>query len=310
MRPPYFNTELTELPKFGTPQVFRATFLDLRRIYQNCCEVYADSSKSEDGVGAAAISEGIRKSASLPREATIFSADVHAIELAMRIVKETQSDKFVIFSDSLGVVRSIESRCRSNIIRRVLHEIHEQHMQGKTIQICWVSGHVGLPGNEEADRVAKAAAVRPKEYVTINYTDWNPVIWDKLNDKWRRRWQRTNSKLLEVREEPGKWKTVATSRKEQVVMNRLRAGHTRLTHQYLMDNAVHDIAPICQTCNNATTTVKHILLEYPGWAEQRRNNMKMLRRPIGVNLRKLLGTEEHDREVISYLKAINLFHKI
>ena len=199
MRPRNVNTKLTEFPKLGTPpQVFRTTFLEVIKRYQHYCEVYTDSSKSKDGVGAAAISEGVQKSASLPKEGTIFSAEVHAIELAMRIDKETQNDKFVIFSNFLGALRSIESRCMSNIIRRVLDEIHEQHMTGKTIEICSVIGHVGLPGNEEADRSAKATVGQAKEY------DWNPVIWDKQNDKWRRRWQRTNSKLLEVRQEPEK----------------------------------------------------------------------------------------------------------
>ena len=60
------------------------------------------------------------------------------------------------------------------------------------------------------------------------------------------------------------------------------------------------------------TTVKHILLGCSGWREQRRDNIKLfvLCRSVRGNIKKLLGTEEHDLEVTSYLKAINMFHKI
>jgi len=32
---------------------------------------------------------------------------------------------------------------------------------GKTVILCWIPGHVGIPGNERADRVAKAALSFP-----------------------------------------------------------------------------------------------------------------------------------------------------
>ena len=73
VRPPNVNTELTEVRKLERSQhLFRAR---IRRRYQNYCDVHTDSSKSEDGVGAAAaISEGMRKSASLPKKTILFSA--------------------------------------------------------------------------------------------------------------------------------------------------------------------------------------------------------------------------------------------
>ena len=63
--------------------------------------------------------------------------------------------------------------------------------------------------------------------------------------KWKRLWQASNSKLHEIRDEPGewrKWKVTPGKRREQVVVNRLRASNTNETHKYLMDNSVADIA--------------------------------------------------------------------
>ena len=83
-------------------------------------------------------------------------------------------------------------------------------------------------------------------------------------DKWKRLWQVSNSKLHEIREEPGEWKVTPGKRREQVVVNRLRAGHTNVTHKYLRNNNVPDIAPICSSCSNAILTVKQILVDCPG----------------------------------------------
>ena len=40
----------------------------------------------------------------------------------------------------------------------------------------------------------------------------------------------------------------------------LRMGHTLLTHGYLMNNDVPDVAPHCELCNNAILTIKYLLL--------------------------------------------------
>ena len=69
---------------------------------------------------------------------------MHAIELALRIIEETQNDKCVIFSELLSVVQSIERRSMNNIIRRILHGLHEQAIKGNTVEIGWVPGHAGL----------------------------------------------------------------------------------------------------------------------------------------------------------------------
>ena len=52
----------------------------------------------DERVGAAAIFGRKSQTASLPIQATIFSAEMHAIHLAIEIVKDVIHDKFVIFS--------------------------------------------------------------------------------------------------------------------------------------------------------------------------------------------------------------------
>ena len=64
--------------------------------------------------------------------------------------------------------------------------------------------------------------------------------------------------LLEVRTTVGDYKQkTCLSPRDSVLLNRLRIGHTRLTHSYLLSA---DDLPECGTCQ-CPLTVKHILVE-------------------------------------------------
>ena len=56
------------------------------------------------------------------------------------------------------------------------------------------------------------------------------------------------------------------SRHKEVILARLRIGHTRLTHGHLMKN---EPAPLCQRCR-VIVSVQHVLIECPLYHEQRR----------------------------------------
>ena len=56
-------------------------------------------------------------------------------------------------------------------------------------------------------------------------------------------------------------------RKDEVLLTRLRIGHTRLTHGHLMCSP-HGPVPVCEECN-IQLSVKHVLSECPKYAAQR-----------------------------------------
>ena len=58
-------------------------------------------------------------------------------------------------------------------------------------------------------------------------------------------------KLREIKPEPELWIDMGKySLRDEVVISRMRLGHTLLTHGYLTDNDVPDVAPHCELCNN------------------------------------------------------------
>ena len=89
-----------------------------------------------------------------------------------------------------------------------------------------------------------------------------------------------------------------------VVISRLRLGHTFLTHSYLMNNDVPDTAPICELCNNAVMTVKHIMIQCVQLLNVKYNYLRLWRPGWVSNMRELLGWNVRASEVLSFLRSI------
>ena len=87
---PNINVELSQFQKNHTPNA--AYITGYRKIndeqYRNHIAIYTDGSQGDAGVGAAAahVCGAIVRAASLPIEVSIFSAEMHAINIALDIV--------------------------------------------------------------------------------------------------------------------------------------------------------------------------------------------------------------------------------
>ena len=96
-------------------------------------------------------------------------------------------------------------------------------------------------------------------------------------------------------------------RQWEVVLARLRIGHTKITHKYLMKQG-H--APYCQDCVVASypVTVGHLLVECPFYADKRRQlfgqGSYRIRDILGRGLTALHGP------LYKYMKQIDIYNKI
>ena len=89
------------------------------------------------------------------------------------------------------------------------------------------------------------------------------------------------------------------SRREEIILARLRIGRTRLTHSYLLKR---EEQPNCIGCDTPFT-VRHFLLDYADFDRERRSlfqvdNLKDLLKGVSVE------------NILSFLKHVNLFNKI
>jgi len=119
---------------------------------------------------------------------------------------------------------------------------------------------VEIPGNDRADKVAKAALSLPISPVKVSAMDFLPRAKLLMRKEWQEVWNCCDgNKLHAVNPTVGVTKqNYPLSRRDAIILNRLQIGHTRATHAHLLGG---DEA-FCATCYTSLT-VNHILIECP-----------------------------------------------
>ena len=132
-------------------------------------------------------------------------------------------------------------------------------------------GHVGIRGNEAADRAAKEALDSKPTADLMPFSDLKPLTAKYVYQVWQREWEETglvSNKFHEVLPKlPDRLLSFCNTRKENTVLNRLHIGHSYLTHSFILGK--EEEAPLC-VAYNAVITLKHILIECANLLEIRK----------------------------------------
>ena len=132
------------------------------------------------------------------------------------------------------------------------------------------------------------------------------VIRAYIRRKWQARWSSPgmtkNKKYKEIRQSIEHWPSgYQRNRRAEVILSRLRIGHTRLTHGFLLEGG---IAPVCDQCNSSLT-VDHILVHCQKFTVARQRHGMANR-----NIKELLGQNVGIYDIIGFLQDIGLCHLI
>ena len=291
-----------------TPDHHKQHTIEHIRRKGNHFAIYTDGSKSQIGVGYAAISTSKNLQFSLPDRASVFTAELSAIWSAIDIIKEQPSQKFVIYSDSRSSIEALQNYCPKNpLVQQIKYEFHKLYEDNKYVELCWIPAHIGIKGNEDADKAAKEAINMSRSNINIPVSDFITTLKRTIFNKWQTLWneEHDDNKLKQIKPTIGIWSSsFQKERRIEVMLSRLRIGHTLFTHGYLMKNP-HDPIPECPQCRT-TLTVKHIFNECPIFERQRRSS-------IGNKTIKEILSESPTFSVYTitkFLKNCNLFNKI
>ena len=299
---PEIDTSLKLYPKERTANsVIQKKFSEVISRYNNYKLIYTDASKSEIGVGAAIVSMNYNQLIKLPDHSSIYTGEITAIREALRYANELEDQQIMIVSDSLSALESLKRLYPVNeILKQIKKQLNHLNNLGKTIKFLWVPSHCGIEGNEEADDAA-VKAITDDTVLTITQTphcDLKPLFKHYVLDQWQRLWNSDSNKMYEIQPDIRTRMELPKKRRDQVVMSRLRIGHSNLTHVHLFTRSV---APSCPTCNTVLT-IKHIVIECPTYSNYRRIHH------IPLDLRHALTKDFVN--IISFLKHIGLYYRI
>lgn len=266
---PTIDLTLSKSKKTDTSNyAYRLEYQKIIDRYNNSTHIYTDGSKTNNNVGCSAIIDSCKIKYKLPGITSNFTAETFAIGVALNHIVQSKEENFLLFTDSLSAIKSLSTLyTKDDVIKTAQFTSTLIKNQNKNVVVVWIPSHIGIKGNEEADRAAKEAAstaLGTRDVYT--FSDVSTYLKSQAYMMWTELWEATEEgyKLKSIKQELKSWKTsyrsnLTTYRREEVVLTRLRIGHTRLTHGYLIERAT---APKCATCN-MHLTVEHILEEYP-----------------------------------------------
>ena len=218
---------------------YKIKFKKLVENFSEYEQIYTDGSKQGEKVGSAALfPNGAQKSIRLPDKSSIYTAELRALLLALELIEGSFNKQFIIFSDSLSAMQALRNPHLDHpLVGEILSWLTNitVHLE-LSIFFCWVPGHIGIPGNEQVDELAKLAVNLDTSKEPVFFKDLKPSINKHLINLWQNRWNQSSpNKLLEIVPDLKNWRVplIRQTRRDEVTMCRSRLGHTRLTHSNL-----------------------------------------------------------------------------
>ncbi|XP_023229408.1 uncharacterized protein LOC111629734 [Centruroides sculpturatus] len=303
---PVINVDLSlkQFPKESTPDyVYRQHFAEIQHCDRNLFPIYTDGSKSDDYVGSAFVCQDEIVAEQIALNSSIFSAELHAIYLALKYINRKGHSCCVIYTDSVSALQALISCEPSShsIVIKIRKLFCHLTASNFFVKFSWVPGHVGIKGNEEADAAAKSAT-HLQHIMRIEGVDLKLVVKKRLAERWQNVWNaQVHNKLHEIKPNIENWThNKQYDRRSEVILSRLRIGHTWLTHQYLLKG---EDQPVCEYCNYYLS-VKHILCNCTAFDQSHRQHFG------NASLREILGQRPNLDKLLNFLKVNNIYRHI
>ena len=188
----------------------------------------------------------------LPNNRTIFAVEATAITLALDYYRYMDPVKhnIVVYSDSNVLLAGDWGRNYWKlIICHIMNLPWALSDKGTRARFCWVPSHCGIEGNEIVDQLAKQTLDHDIDpLATVHYADLKPVVNSYIQQEVQIKWDvyihyRDLYIFKQTLGSPKKFKHL--TRAEEVVITRLRIGHTKATKSQILSRGP---PTACQHC--------------------------------------------------------------
>ena len=197
---------------------------------QNCCVLWwISQGRCAAAVWCADFSLTFR----LPDHSSFLTAELFAIFSAITFIRQT-SKNYIIYSDSLSSISSLSKlNSKSHYLTYKIADIINSSPSNEVI-IEWVTSHMGIHGNEEADQLAaRALNITAITKIKSPIDDLNKKLKQHYRREWQESWAQSKSHLHQFKPKIRAEFYLQLPRKQQIAISRLRLYTTRFTHQHL-----------------------------------------------------------------------------
>lgn len=296
------NTSLQRYKKHITPEILlKNSFLELVNNEAFDQEIYTDASKDDNSVACSVVDNlGAPKTFKIPPICSIHTGELYAIYKSL-FTPITSGSKVGILTDSLSSIQSITNIFSKNpLVQKIQEKCHNiMEDRNASITIVWTPSHVGILGNDQADTAANLARTSDSPVIDMQlHTDLRNKIKLEALHAWQAQWDATDQKLHAIQPMVHDPIKLDMKRQDKIVARRLRMGHTKLTHGFLMSSGD---APNCEHCPDERLTVKHLITLCPYYGDARR------RYGIKEHLHDVLSSPTQIEATIRFLKDNELY---
>ncbi|XP_064622623.1 uncharacterized protein LOC135484859 [Lineus longissimus] len=180
-----------------TPEVQKALTLEMidrKYPHSTWTHVYTDGSSQNavsNGGSGVFIKLQDRSSHSISVPSGIlcsnYRAEMQALTSATDYLITTQEDvgdNLVLLTDSLSALQALMAATSDQLTENLLKNLSSL-LQDRRVVLQWIAAHVGVPGNEREDQLAKEGSKQHQTETRMTYRESKTLLKTKLKNQWR-----------------------------------------------------------------------------------------------------------------------------
>lgn len=204
---------------------------------------------------------------------SITNAELMAIRLAIRICMNKANGKSLILTDSKSACEALKNKYKAtnNLILLEIHYLLQEALEQRLkITIQWIPSHVGIEGNEAADKLAVETTKGQQtnfEPLTVGdtITLMKNEIWDSWTEQYKQISETKGIKHFKIMDKPSRtiWcKQLNLNTDDKITLSRIRTYHCMTKERkHSWGWEINSSCDLCQEEEN----IEHILYHCAKW---------------------------------------------